>query len=196
MDYQQIICKATGKTLKADRMYKIRNNENCIENIVSICYNCPFANNDNAECKQCYGTIVQNTLRQKSNESGRVRMENVNYRNNFCKVGDEYIQMMDADEFLEEIDIISNLNNSNWNHGQRISDHLRGYDRPTTWKTDCINCKNRCHKKGELTACERAKEYVESLGINLDIATEKQIAEIELPTECICKEQTPRMYYV
>lgn len=196
MDYQQITCKMTGKTMKADRMYKIRNNENCLENIVSICYNCPFADSNLPQCKNCYGTIAQNTFRMRNDETGRIKMESVNYRNNFCKVGDEYVEMMDADEFLETIDVIANLNNSNWNHGQRISDHLRGYDRPKTWKTDCHNCKIRCHAKGELTACEKAKEYVESIGINLDTATEKQITNIKLPTNCICKEQTPRMYFV
>lgn len=196
MDYQQITCQITGKTIKADKMYKIRSNENYIENVVSVCYNCPFADSNNPNCQNCYGTIVQNAFRQINDKTRRVKMDAVNYRNNFAKIGDKYVEMMEADEFLENIDIIANLNNSNWNHGQRISDHLRAYMQPKTWKTDCANCKNRCHQKGKNTACENAKLYIESIGINLDNATEKQIAEIELPSNCICSEQTSRMCYV
>ena len=196
MDYQKITCQCTGKTIKAEKMYKIRNQENCIENIVSVCYNCPFIHNNNPQCQNCYGTIVQNSIRQINDQTGRIKMDSINYRNNFCQVGDQFIEMMDADEFLDNMDIIANLNNANWNHGQRVSDHLRGYDRPKTWKTDCLNCKIRYHQKNELTPCEKTKDYVASLGINLDTATEKQIAKIELPQEMICKEQTPRMYYV
>ena len=195
MDYQQITCSLTGKNIKADRMYKIRNDD-CIENVVSICYNCPFADSENPACINCYGTIAQNAIRQINEDTRRVKMETVEYRNNYCKVGDDYVEMMEADEFLENIDIIANLNNSNWNHGQRVADHLRAYDRPATYKTDCLNCKKRYHKENKSTPCERAKEYVESLGINIDTASSKQLAEINLPQNCICKEQTQRMYYV
>ena len=33
-------------------------------------------------------------------------------------------------------------------------------------------------------------------GINIDTASSKQLAEINLPQNCICKEQIQRMYYV
>ena len=198
MDYQQITCQTTGKTMKADRMYKIRNNqENYLENVVSICYNCTFVDSNNPACQKCYGTIAQSAYRKKKEKTGRIKMDAVSYRNNFCKIGDEYMEMMDADTFLETIDIIANLNNANWNHGQRISDHLRAYSYPATWKTDCHNCKIRYHQRDELTPCEKAKRYVEDeLHINLDTASEKQIADIVLPTECICQEQIQRMYFV
>lgn len=196
MDYQKITCNCTGKTIQAERMYKIKGGDNVLEDIVSICYNCPFTNNDNPKCQNCYGTIVQNYIRQINDETGRIKMDAVNYRNNFYKVGNEYVELMDADEFLETIDIVANLNNSNWNHGQRISDHLRAYSYPKTWKTDCMNCKLRYHQKNELPPCEKTKDYVASLGINLSTATEKQIQSIKLPPEMICKEQTQRMYFV
>lgn len=200
MDYQQITCQATGKTIKADKMYKIRNQENCIENVVSICHNCPYAASNQEPCQNCYGSIVQNAVRQINKDTGRAKMQATNYRNIFLKVGDEYMQMMDADEFLKELEekemIIANLNNANWNHGQRISDHLRAYSYPATWKTDCHNCKIRCHKKGELTACEKAKEYALSKGIDPHTATSEALAKLQLPIECICIEQTQKMYYV
>lgn len=195
MDYQQITCSLTGKTMKADKMYKIRN-DNCIENVVSICYNCPFANSKNSACGNCYGTIAQNAIRQINKNTRRIKMETIEYRNNYCQVGDDYVEMMDADEFLENVEIIADLNNCNWNHGQRISDHLRAYIQPPTWRTDCIKCKARYHKDDKLTPCEKTKEYIESLGVNLDIATEKQIADLNLPQDCICKEQTQRCCYV
>ena len=123
-------------------------------------------------------------------------MTATDYRNNFCKIGDDYMQMMDADDFLNDIEIISNLNNSNWNHGQRVADHLRYYTRSSTWKTDCLKCKKKCHEKNELTSCEKAKKYVEKNGINLNNATEKQIISIKLPSECICKEQVQMCCYI
>ena len=94
MDYQQITCSLTGKNIKADRMYKIRNDD-CIENIVSICYNCPFADSENPACINCYGTIAQNAIRQINEDTRRVKMETVEYRNNYCKVGDDYVEMME-----------------------------------------------------------------------------------------------------
>lgn len=195
MDYQQIICSKTGKSMKADRMYKIKNDE-CIENVVSICYNCPFSHSNNSACKNCYGTIAQNAIRQINQETRRIKMTATDYRNNFCKIGDDYIEMMDADDFLNDIEIISNLNNSNWNHGQRVADHLRAYCSPATSKTDCANCKKKCHAKNELTACEKAKKYAEEKGVKIEIASEKQLTELQLPQNCICKNQTPRMIYV
>ena len=194
MDYQQIVCSKTGKSMKADKMYKVRN-DNCIENVVSVCFNCPFSNSNNSACKNCYGTIVQNAVRQINEETRRIKMKATDYRNNFLELGDAYVEMMDADEFLDNIDILANLSNSTWNSGQKISDHLRCYDSPATAKTDCAKCKKRCHDKGELTACEKAQQYVKDLGINLDTATESQIINIDLPQNCICKNQIPRMLY-
>lgn len=197
MDYQQIICKETGKSIKADKIFKVRNNQDCIENIVSICHNCPHCDSKNVKCQNCYGTIVQNSIRQINDETGRIKMDFVNYRNTFIKENENFKQIMDADEFLECIDIVANLNNSNWNHGQRISDHLRSYDRPKTWKTDCANCKVRCKNKGVKPACELAKDYTESQFNNsLENISDTQIANFELPQNCICKEQAPQMYYV
>ena len=101
MDYQQITCSLTGKNIKADRMYKIRNDD-CIENIVSICYNCPFADSENPACINCYGTIAQNAIRQINEDTRRVKMETVEYRNNYCKVGDDYVEMMGKGTFINE----------------------------------------------------------------------------------------------
>lgn len=196
MDYQQVICQHTGKIMSADKIYKIRNNKNCIENVVSVCNNCPYIHSDNPCCNNCYGTVVQNATRKINAKTKRASTTAVTYRNNFCKVGDEYVQMMDADDFLDTIEIICNLSNANWNSGQQISGNIRAYDRGSTWRTDCYNCKNRCHKNGELTACEKAKEYAESVGVNPATASEAQLAKLELPEECICKEQVQRCYMV
>lgn len=195
MDYQQITCKLTGKSMRADRMYKVRNDD-CIENVVSICYSCPYSDSKNTACLNCYGTIAQNATRQINEDTGRVKVETNNYRNVFLKVNDEFIKMMDADEFIEQIEIIANLNNSNWNHGQRISDHLRAYIAPKTWKTDCANCKKRCEKQGIKTACEKAYQYFLDNGIDVKNATSEQIEKITLPNDCICKEQAQQMCYV
>ena len=112
MNYQQITCQITGKTMKADKMYKIRNNEKCIENVVSVCHNCPFSDCNNPNCKQCYGTIAQNAFRQVNENTGRVKMEAIDYRNNFCKIGDEYVEMLEeafsaeqAQEMIEGMDV-------------------------------------------------------------------------------------------
>ena len=193
MEYQQIICKETGKTLKADQVYKIRNDEDSIENVVSICKNCPYSASKKEACKNCHGTIVQNTVRKINETTGKIKMESKNYRNTFEKIGKKYIQMMEADEFLEKIDIIANMNNSG---NGKSPDGLRCYSYPQTWKTDCINCQNFYHNKGELTACEKAKKYCEEQGINLDIASEREIKNIKLTNEMICEEQIQTIYYV
>lgn len=197
MDYQQITCKATGKTLKAEQIYKIRNDENCIENIVSICNSCPYANSQNLSCQNCYGTIVQNSVRQINVDTGRIKMEFTNYRNTFLELNDEYILNMSADEFLQTIDIVANLNHANWNHGQKINDKLRAYMPPNTWKTDCKNCKLRCKNNNIIPACEKAKQYVEeNYNMNIENMTTEQIAKVNLPQNCICQNQVQRMIEV
>lgn len=195
VNYQKITCQATGKELKADQIYKIRNNE-VLENTVSICYNCPYAHSKLSACKNCYGTIVQNSVRQTNGKPGRIKMECTNYRNTFFESNGEYIECLEADNYLSNIDIIANLNNLNWNHGQKIADHLRAYTYPKTAKTDCANCKHRCAKNGELSACQKAKLFCEQNGINVSTASSKLLAELELPNECICKEQTQQMIEV
>lgn len=195
MNFQQITCQETGKNMKADKIFKVKN-ENCIENIVSICYNCPFSHSKNEKCKNCYGTITQNSIRQLNYETGRIKMKIETYRNTFLETDNEYLEIMDADTFLNTREIIANLNNSNWNHGQRISDPLRGYDRPKTWKTDCINCKIKCKNKGIKTACEKAKDFLNENNINLNSASIKEIEQLKLPQDCICQQQVQQMYYL
>lgn len=197
MDYQQMTCKVTGKTLKADKIFKIRNDINCIENIVSVCHNCPYSHSDNYNCQSCYGTIVQNSIRRLNKDTGRIKMEFVNYRNTFSELNDEYISNMSADEFLSYIDIVANLNNSNWNHGQKVDDKLRAYMFPSTYKTDCHNCKLRCKNNNEIPACQKAKQYVkEQYGFDIENITTEQIKTIELPQDCICQNQAQRMIEV
>lgn len=212
MNYQKITCQATGKELKADQIYKIRNDKTSLENIVGVCHNCPYSNSKLPACKNCYGTIVQNSVRRTNRKDvrenseniyiednkpqWRTKMECINYRNTFIESNGEYIECLDADAYLQTIDIIANLNNSNWNHGQKIADHLQAFSYPKTWKTDCANCKLRCSKNGELTACQKAKAFCEKNGINISTASSKQLAKIELPIECICKEQVQQMIEV
>lgn len=195
MDYSKIKCQAINRDFKADKILKVRN-EDCLENVVSICYSCPYSDSKRDECKNCYGTIVQNVIKKINKDTGRVKMEVTNIKNNFLRVGGQIMKMMEADEFIDNIEVIANLNSANWNHGQRVDDHLRAYDRNKTWKTDCADCKNRCAKNNTIPACEKAKKYMEENGINLMNDSDKKILSVELPEECICKEQTQMLYFV
>lgn len=193
MDYQQIICKETGKIIKADQIFKIRDEEYSIENVVSICHNCPYASCKKESCKNCHGKIVQNSIRKINETTGKIKMEINNYKNTFEKIGKKYVQMMEADEFLDRIEIISNLNNSG---NGKSPDGLRCYSYPSTYKTDCANCKQRCHDNGELTACEKASKYCQEQGIDLNKATQKEILNLKLSNDMICSEQTQTCYYL
>lgn len=196
MDYQKIICKKTDKVLKADEVYKVRNNQDCIENIVSICKNCPYSFSKNHSCQNCYGTIVQDSVRKINEETNRIKITTTNYRNEFTKIGDDIMDIMVADDFIDNMDIIANLNNSSWNNGQRIADRLIAYDSPSTAKTDCKKCKKRYHDRGELTACEKAKKFCESKDINIKKVSDIQLQNLILPNECICQEQLQQKIYV
>lgn len=197
MNYQQIICQATNKEIKADQVYKIRNDETSIENIASICYSCPYANSKMHACKNCHGTIAQNSIRKMSDKPGVKKIEMINYRNTFELCGEEYMDIMQADEFMNQIDIVANLNNSNWNHGQKVADRLRAYLPPKTAKTDCHNCKIRCQQQGVLTPCQKAKEYIENeTKTSIENISSKQLIKINLPIDCICKEQVQVMIEV
>lgn len=197
MNYSEITCPHTNKTFKPDKMYKVRGDKDTFETIVSTCYCCPYSDSKNAKCKNCYGTITQKTVKTLSKKTqGAILMNYEHYINTFIRQNGDIIQNMKSDEIMDAIEIIANLNSANWNHGKRIEDHLRAYDRPKTWKTDCAECKRRCELNGSLPACVKAQQYLEDNNMNLNIMNEKQISEINLPCDCICQEQTQQMYFV
>lgn len=146
---------------------------------------CPFVNSQNLECKQCYGKVVV------------IKFEGKNakliYRDKYIIEKDILKDINEATDFIKNSKIISveiNVKESKyknaypWTYGERS----------LTWKTDCLNCKKRHHKKEILTACEKAQKYCsETLGINISVASEKTIANIVLPRECICMQQKQRI---
>ena len=202
MQSNEILCKETGKILKADKIFKVKNEEeNCIEEIVSYCTLCPYSENKKEAgqaCKKCYGTIAQSrkTFKIKGNNKKMVQIEN--YRNKFeTDEFEEYLRDMDADMFMKTIDKVANLNTLNWNHdGQKTDDKLRAYDKPKSWKTDCEMCKQKCVKSNSIPECEKAKQYLEEkFGTNIEFMSEKQLLS-EIPSEFICQNQAQTMYFV
>ena len=208
MDVNEILCKETGKILKADKIFKVRSlDPECLEEIVSYCALCPYSENKKEAgraCKSCYGTIAQSKKTYKTDGKGKgtgqgkdmVLIEN--YRNKFevNEIG-EYLRNMSADMFMETIDKISNLNSLHWNKdGQCTDDKLRAYDKPNTWKTDCQMCKQKCAKKDIEPECIKARNYLEEkFGTNIEFMSEKQLIS-ELPSDLICKNQAQTMYFV
>lgn len=202
MDTNQILCKETGKLLKADKIFKVKNTENnCIEEIVSYCNLCPYSENNKGigqACKTCYGSISQSkkTFKVKGSNKNMVQVEN--YRNKF-EVDDfgEYLRNMDADTFMKTIDRVANLNTLNWSHGGfGFKDKLKAYDKPKTWKTDCQMCKQKCEKTNSIPECEKAKNYLEEkFGNSIEFMSEKQLIS-EIPNEFRCQNQAQTMYFV
>ena len=146
---------------------------------------CPYVDSKNSECQQCYGKIAVVKFEGKIAKSI--------YRDRYV-ISDEIIEDINsATEFISNSKIVSveiNLRESNgksaypWAYGERS----------LTWKTDCLNCKKRHHEKEILTACEKAQKYCsEILGINISTSSEKTIANIVLPRECICTQQKQRI---
>ena len=124
-------------------------------------------------------------------------MQVENYRNTF-EVDEfgEYVRDMNADDFMNFIEKTANLGSLNWNHGQKTDDKLRAYDKPKTWKTDCIMCKQKCARNNSIPECEKAKNYLEEkFGHAIEFMSEKQILS-EIPTEFMCQNQAQTMYYV
>ena len=202
MDTNQILCKESGKLLKADKIFKVKNyEENCIEEIVSHCTLCPYSENKKgacASCKTCYGTIVQSKKTFKTKGYGKNMTQIENYRNQFeVNELDEYLRNMDADMFMETIEKVANLNTLNWNHDQRkTDDHLRGYDKPKSWKTDCQMCKQKCERQNLIPECEKAKNYLEEkFGNSIEFMSEKQLLS-EIPNEFRCQNQAQTMYFI
>lgn len=196
MEINEILCKDTGRILRADKIYKIASKHpECIEEIISQCSGCPYAEKGkeiNPVCKKCYGTITQSKKIIDNKKSGRNNMIIENFRNTFDYEDDEYIKDMSADKFMEYIDIVANLNSLNWNHGHKTEDKLRAYDKPRTWKSDCLECKSKCEKP----KCILAKEYLENkYNTSIDFMSEKQLIS-EIPTEFICQNQAQTMYLV
>lgn len=202
MEVNEILCKETGKIIKADKVFKVKNNEeNCIEEIVSYCNLCPYSETNKSfskACKNCYGAISQSkkTFKVKG-ASGRNSMQIENHRNKFEKNElNEYLRDMDADSFMQMIDKVANLNSLNWNHGQKTDDKLRAYDKPKTWKTDCEMCKQKCSQNNSIPECEKARKYLEEkFGQSLETMTNKQLLS-EIPSQYICQNQAQTLYYV
>lgn len=202
MQINEILCKETGKLIKVDKIFKVKNNEeNCIEEIVTYCTLCPYSENNKGvgkACKSCYGSISQSkkTFKVKGSNKNMVQVEN--YRNKFeIDEFSEYIRNMDADTFMKTIDKVANLNTLNWSHsGFGFKDKLKAYDKPKTWKTDCQICKQKCAKSNSIPECEKAKNYLEEkFGNSIEFMSEKQLLS-EIPNEFRCQNQAQTMYFV
>jgi hypothetical protein len=200
MEINEILCKDGKKIIKADKIFKVKNNENgCIQEIVSYCNLCPYSETNKGvkhACKNCYGSISQSRKEfQVKGEKNNMQIEN--YRNKFeIDEFGEHIRNMDADEFMNIIDKVANLNTLNWNHGQKTDDKLRAYDKPKTWKTDCQICRQKCASQNSIPECEKAKNYLEEKFKNsIEFMSEKQLLS-EIPSEYICQNQSQTMYFV
>jgi len=196
MEINEILCKDTGRTIKADKIYKIASKDTeCIEEVISQCSLCPYSEKGreiNQTCKNCYGTITQSRKIIDNKKSGRNNMIIENFRNTFEFEDDEYIKDMSADEFMKYVDVVANLGALGWNHGHKTDDKLRAYDKPNTWKSDCLECKS----KNDKPKCVLAKEYLEDkYNTNIDFMSEKQLIS-DIPTEFICQNQAQTMYLV
>lgn len=202
MEITQIKCKETGKILKADKIFKVKNtDEDCIEEIVSYCGLCPYSEigrGISSACKGCYGSISQSRKTFKLKGLGKNMIQIENYRNKFevDELG-EYIRDMDADLFMTTIEKIANLNTLNWNRsGQKTDDKLRAYNKPKSWKTDCEMCKNKCAKLNVLSECEKAKKYLEEkFSKPVESMSEKELLS-EIPNEFRCQNQAQTMCFV
>ena len=196
MEINEILCKETGRLIRADKIFKIISDDSeCIEEIISQCTLCSYSEKGKEishKCKKCYGTIAQSKKTIDNRKSGRNNMIIENFRNTFEFEDEEYIKDMSADEFMQHIEIVANLNSLGWNHGQKTDDKLRAYDKPKSWKTDCLECRIKNIKP----KCILAKEYLENkYKIAIEFMSEKQLLS-EIPTEYMCQNQAQTMYFV
>jgi len=199
MDFNTIICPETGKKIQAEKLYKVLDaNIDSIETVLSVCNLCPYSERNSCNaCVKCYGKIIQKSTRLLNNGMGRNKTVKECYRNHFERDDEgEIKRFMEADILEDVSEVISNLNSKNWHRNQGVEDDWEAFDRPNTWKTDCIQCKKKQHDKGEITSCEKAKEYVEGMGIDLNTVSSNVISDIELPADCVCQMQSQRCYLI
>lgn len=199
MDFNTITCPETGKKIQAEKLYKVLDTtSDSIETVLSVCNLCPYSEKNSCHaCTKCYGKIVQKSTRLLNNGIGRNKTVKECFRNHFNRDEEGGInRYMEADLIEDMSEVISNLNSKNWHRNQGVEDDWEAFDRPNTWKTDCIQCKQKQHDKGTITACEKAKEYVEKLGIDINVVPSSIISELELPADCICQMQTQRCYLI
>ena len=200
MKIAKILCKQTGKVLDADQIFKVKNeDEGCVEEVVSYCSLCPYSETRKEAgpaCKNCYGAIAQSRKKIKQRIGG-YKVEIQNYRNTFKQ--DEFgqfIKSMDADDFMNFIDKLANLKSNGWGELKGYKQGLGYSDKPSTWKTICLDCRAQCKSSGEKTICRQAGEYLEDkFGIPVSNMNQEQLLS-ELPSNLICQKDYQRINFI
>jgi len=180
--YETFQC--SGNKVVAKQAYKIK--DNCgEEGVIYINRNCPHSSKTTGACASCHGCVCQ------VSKKGKKVMKEV-YTDRFTDNDGYYYDIMEASNYMEEMEILEVLQ-AKYNPEQGVNESLHAGMWPATFKTDCLNCKARYSSKKELTPCQKAREYSEKNGVLISIATEKQLLDLKLPSDCICKEQRQRV---
>lgn len=185
-----IIC--FGNKLTNIRNYNCEINGNT--GVVSIAESCISCDSRSSFCRNCYGTVLEARVRYKNKHNGAIEEAYYFHRDTYIEKEDKIIKNLDATNFINnKMKILSEILPKYSSQGGSVNYPWNSYDRSSTYKTDCKECKKKHSLVGEKSPCKMAMEYCEQNGIYIPYVSEKEISKIKLPENCICREQQQRL---
>lgn len=126
----------------------IYHNKNCK---IIICDSCNFIDIKNSKCSKCYGVIIKIMFAEKKENDNTTIKKYKTFRDKFIMKNNKIYKSMSASNIFKNIKIINEIDN-NLNRQYM----WRYYDRPVTYKTDCLECK----MKNIITPCQNIEENI------------------------------------
>jgi hypothetical protein len=179
--------KCGNKKVKVSEKLFVSKDGNIGTILVSDC--CPYTNEQCADCKNCYGKIIQIEIEEYSAETHEYKKTKKTLRDRFVQNNNDILEKNEATKYIDACDIISRAEQDKKETRGSMSSPWTYTERSLHWKTDCIVCRKKYKNKNELTPCKKATKHYEDAGINIKYASNEQIVNHVLPEECICKEQ-------
>ena len=146
-----IICQ--NKKIKADKICNIKDLKN-EKHIVVYTECCPYVNSNNPACQKCYGRIACDIVKQNDNKITKTIL-----RDSYTEKHGKIKKLMECSNLIENMIIESyDVSTGSSSSGKPWI----AYDRPSDWKTSCVDCKNRCKAKGLIPMCQNREENIKN----------------------------------
>jgi len=150
-----------GNILKGEllRTYRVED-DTSQSHEVTIVEACPFTDLKNDTCKNCLGVIVASNKKEYiSINSDETKDVSKIYRDTFTLDEETklYKESLTATEFYEKQTILYEV--SDFEVNPKTTLPYRAFDRPSDYKTACINCTQKCKDLNVLRQCDSENHF-------------------------------------
>lgn len=160
-----IPCK--GKRVSNISEYEVKHGDN--KGILAVCEGCVNVDLQRGHCQKCYGKVVMLMEEVFNIKKGDFETITTIVTDSFEIINGKVEKNEQATKLQKECFIIREIYLDESLQEDRSGFKLRGYDRPTNYKTACQECRNKCNNATQCKAsgnvdfpnlCEKQKQSV------------------------------------